>query len=477
VSPAQSQPILVGGRWEESELELVSRAPGTADEIGRTFRATAEQLDRATQDAVTAFGVTRKLASFERSELLRRISEGIVATRDELARLLALEAGKPLADSRTEVERTAFAFRYAAEEAERINGELLPLDLIPTSRGKWAITRRVPLGPVAGISPFNVPLSLSAHKLAPALAAGNTIVLKPDSRVALTLLLLARIMVDAGVPEGAVSMLPMDIAVADAMVTDPRFRLLSFTGSARVGWDMRARAGTKNVVLELGGDAAVIVTEDADLDAVVKRILTGAFKHAGQICISVQRVYAHRSLAAELTRRLVEESRELKVGPPLDPASQIGPMISEEAAQRAVALIDDAVGRGAELLIGGSREGAYVAPTILTGVPDGARLSREEAFAPILSVQPFDDLTEAIALVNDSDYGLQAGVFTRDIRAIWQAFEDLDVGGVIVGDIPGYRIDHMPYGGVKQSGTGREGIRYAIEHMTELRTLVITPES
>lgn len=477
MSPAQSQPILVGGRWEESELELVSRAPGTADEIGRTFRATAEQLDRATQDAVTAFGVTRKLASFERSELLRRISEGIVATRDELARLLALEAGKPLADSRTEVERTAFAFRYAAEEAERINGELLPLDLIPTSRGKWAITRRVPLGPVAGISPFNVPLSLSAHKLAPALAAGNTIVLKPDSRVALTLLLLARIMVDAGVPEGAVSMLPMDIAVADAMVTDPRFRLLSFTGSARVGWDMRARAGTKNVVLELGGDAAVIVTEDADLDAVVKRILTGAFKHAGQICISVQRVYAHRSLAAELTRRLVEESRELKVGPPLDPASQIGPMISEEAAQRAVALIDDAVGRGAELLIGGSREGAYVAPTILTGVPDGARLSREEAFAPILSVQPFDDLTEAIALVNDSDYGLQAGVFTRDIRAIWQAFEDLDVGGVIVGDIPGYRIDHMPYGGVKQSGTGREGIRYAIEHMTELRTLVITPES
>lgn len=472
-----SQPILVAGRWETSDLELISLAPGTGDEIGRSYRANADQLDRATAAAVTAFEVTRKLASFERSAILRAIAEGVTARRAELGTLLAREAGKPLADSLTEVDRTAFTFRHAAEEAERINGEVIPLDLIPSSRGKWAITRRVPLGPIAGISPFNVPLSLSAHKLAPAIAAGDTIVLKPDSRVALTLLLLAQIMVDAGVPEGALSVLPMDIDVADRLVTDPRFRLLSFTGSARVGWDMRARAGSKNVVLELGGDGAVIVAADADLDHAVNRALVGAFKYAGQICISVQRIFVHSSLVAEFTDRLVEGAARLRVGAPLDSDSEIGPMISADAAERTLALIDEAVGAGAALLTGGTREGSYVAPTVLIDVPGTVRLAREEAFAPVVFVQAFDDIADAIAQVNDSDYGLQAGVFTRDLRTIWEAFDDLDVGGVIINDVPTYRVDHMPYGGVKDSGMGREGIRYAIEHMTELRTLVITPDS
>ncbi len=469
--------ILVAGEWETSQLELVSRSPGTGEVIGRSYRATADQLDRATAAAVEAFQITRKLASYERSGILRAISEGIAARRDKLGDLLAREAGKPLADSLTEVDRTSFTFRYAAEEAERISGELFPLDLIPSSKGKWALTRRVPLGPVAGISPFNVPLSLSAHKLAPAIAAGDTIVLKPDSRVALTLLELADIMVEAGVPKGALSVLPMDVDVADAMVTDERFRLLSFTGSARVGWDMRARAGTKNVVLELGGNAAVIVAEDADLDLALKRTLVGAFKYAGQLCISVQRLLVHRSLAAEFTSRLVEAARGLKLGSPLEAGVDLGPMISEDAARKTIELVEEAVSKGARILVGGTREGSYVTPTIVTDVPRAAALARVEAFAPVMSIEVFDELGEAIDKVNDSEFGLQTGVFTRDIRAIWESFDDLEVGGVIVNDVPTYRMDHMPYGGVKESGLGREGIRYAIEHMTELRTLVVTPGS
>jgi acyl-CoA reductase-like NAD-dependent aldehyde dehydrogenase len=472
-----TQPILVGGVWETAGNKFHARAAGTGELLGQTFHATAEQLDRATAAAVTAFEVTKRMPSYQRAEILQRIADGMLARKDEIARSLAKEIGKPLGDSMIETERTAFLFHYAAGEAERLGGELVPLDLVASSAGKWAITRRVPIGPVAGISPFNVPLSLSAHKLAPAIAAGNTIVLKPDSRVALTLLKLAEVMVDAGVPDGAVSVLPMAVDVADAMVTDDRFKLLSFTGSARVGWDIKARAGRKQVVLELGGNAAAIVAEDADLDVVMKRLVQGAFKYAGQICISTQRILVHSSLADELRRRLVAGAESQHVGDALDDGVDFGPMISEAAAEKTVAMVDEAVSAGATLLTGGTRTGAYMRPTLLENVPAWARLVREEAFAPVATFDVFDDFSEAMARVNDSDFGLQAGVFTRDLRTIWAAFEGLDVGGVIINDIPGFRIDHMPYGGVKDSGLGREGVRYAIEHMTELRTLVITPGS
>jgi acyl-CoA reductase-like NAD-dependent aldehyde dehydrogenase len=474
---ASPRPVLVAGVWETSEEEIVSRAPGTGEEIGRSYHASADQLERATAAAVVAFETWRKSGLYERAAVLDAIAAGITARREELAMLLAREAGKPLPDSLIEVDRVAFLFSYAGQEALRIGGELVPLDVIPSSKGKWAITRRVPLGPIAGISPFNVPLSLSAHKLAPAIAAGDTIVLKPDSRVALTLLTLGEIIVDAGLPAGVVSILPMDVAVADRLVTDPRFRLLSFTGSARVGWDMRARAGSKNVVLELGGNAAVVIAEDADLDVVMQRLAVGSFKYAGQLCISVQRIFVHRARIDELRRRLVEAAAAMRVGPPLEPGVDIGPMISEQAAAKTVQLVDDAVAAGAKLLVGGTRDGSYVRPTVLESVPASALLSREEAFAPVVVLEAFDTIDEAVDLVNDSDYGLQAGVFTRDLRTIWAAFENLDVGGVVINDVPTYRVDHMPYGGVKDSGLGREGIRYAIEHMTELRTLVITPES
>jgi acyl-CoA reductase-like NAD-dependent aldehyde dehydrogenase len=472
-----AQPILVGGVWELAGEELIARAAGTGEVLGRTFQATPDQLDRATAAAATAFERTKRMPSFERAAILQRIADGILARKDEISRSLAQEIGKPLGDSMIETERTAFLFHYAAGEAERLGGELVPLDLVASSAGKWAITRRVPIGPVAGISPFNVPLSLSAHKLAPAIAVGNSIVLKPDSRAALTLLKLAEVMVEAGVPEGAISVLPMAVGVADAMVTDDRFKLLSFTGSARVGWDMKARAGRKQVVLELGGNAAVVVAADADLEVVMKRLVQGAFKYAGQICISTQRILVHSSLANELRERLVAGAESQVVGDALDEKVDLGPMISEQAAEKAVAMVNEAVAAGATLLTGGSRNGAYMLPTLLEGVPADARISREEAFAPVATLEVFDDLADAIARVNDSDYGLQAGIFTRDLRTIWAAFEGLDVGGVIVNDIPGYRIDHMPYGGVKDSGLGREGIKYAIEHMTELRTLVITPGS
>lgn len=470
-------PILVAGSWETSSEEIVSRAAGTGEEIGRSFHASSDQLERATVAAVSAFEVWRKSGLYERADVLTEIAAGIGARREVLGELLAREAGKPIGDSLTEVDRVQFLFSYAAQEALRIGGDLVPLDVIPTSKGKWAITRRVPLGPIAGISPFNVPLSLSAHKLAPAIAAGCSIVLKPDSRVALTLLTLAEIIADSKVPDGVVSILPMDISVADRLVTDPRFRLLSFTGSARVGWDMRSRAGGKNVVLELGGNAAVVVAEDADLDLVMSRLPYGSFKYAGQLCISVQRIFVHRSRIDELRERLVAAAEAMRVGPPLEKGVDLGPMISEQAAVRTIEAIEDAVAAGAKLLTGGTRDGSYVRPTILEGVPADALLSREEAFAPIVTLEPFDTIDEAVRLVNDSDFGLQAGVFTRDLRTIWAAFDDLDVGGVIINDVPTYRVDHMPYGGVKDSGLGREGIRYAIEHMTELRTLVITPGS
>jgi len=468
------QPLLVAGAWEESPLPLTTRAPDTGEEVGRTFHATAEQLNRATEAAVEAFATTRALAAYERADMLRRIATGVTARADELALLLAREAGKPLADARTEVQRTAFTFQWAAEESQRLNGELIPLDVLPSSRGKWAITRRVPIGPVAGISPFNLPLSLSAHKLAPAIAVGDPIVLKPDSRTACTVLALAEVMAEAGVPAGALSVLPMEIEVADAMVTDDRFALLSFTGSARVGWDMKARAGRKPVVLELGGNAAVIVDADADLDLVMSRLLVGAFKYAGQICISVQRVLVHRSRADELRDRLVQGAESLRVGAATDPGVEIGPMISEQAARAAKALVDEAVAGGARLLAGGRQDGSYLSPTVLDGAPEDAAIVREEAFAPVVSIQEFDDIEAAYATVNAGRFGLQTGVFTRDLTSAWRAFDALEVGGVIINDVPTFRVDHMAYGGVKDSGLGREGVRYAIEHMTELRTMVFT---
>jgi glyceraldehyde-3-phosphate dehydrogenase (NADP+) len=474
----ESHPIYLAGRWVESPDRLVVDNPARAGTpSGCTYDATPEQYEEAVTAAVAAFERTRRMPAFERSAALRKISAGIQGRRDEIGRLIALESGKPIRDALTEVDRGILTFRIGAEEAERIGGELIPLDLNAASRGRTGITRRFPIGPIAAISPFNFPLNLAAHKLAPAIASGNPIVLKPPSKDPLTMLTVAEIVAEAGLPEGAVSVLPMTRELGDRMVSDDRFKLLTFTGSPAAGWKMKERAGKKRVVLELGGNAGVIVDRSADLDWAVRRVLVGAFSYAGQVCISVQRMFVHEAIWDDFMGRFVEGARKLQVGDPLDPRTDIGPMVDSAAIARTRAWVDEARSLGGSLLLGGTADGSYFPPTILTDVPASAQVCRSEAFAPLVVVFPFTDFDAAVRAVNDSVYGLQAGVFTNDLAHAWSAFEELEVGGVIVNDVPTYRIDHMPYGGSKDSGQGREGIRYAIEDMTEIRIMVLASPS
>jgi acyl-CoA reductase-like NAD-dependent aldehyde dehydrogenase len=474
ITATKPHPIFLAGRWVESPDRLDIANPARPDEpAGATYNATPEQYEEAVTAAVEAFEVTRRLPAYERGRMLREISAGIRARREEIGRLITLESGKPIRDALTEVDRAVLTFRLGAEEAERMTGELIPLDLMATSKGRVGVTRRFPIGPIAGISPFNFPLNLAAHKVAPALASGNTIVLKPPSKDPLTMLTVAEIIEQAGVPEGAVSILPMSRTLGDRMVADERFRLLTFTGSPSVGWRMKERAGKKKVVLELGGNAGVIVDASADLDWAVKRTLVGAYTYAGQVCISVQRMFIHSAVYDEFMERFVEGSKALKVGDPLDPETQLGPMVDEQAAQRTQRWVEEAQEMGGKVLLGGSADGASFPPTILVDTPPTAQVCSNEAFAPLVVAFRFDDFGEAIAAVNHSFYGLQTGVFTNDLAHSWQAFNELEVGGVIINDVPTYRIDHMPYGGVKDSGLGREGLRWAIEDMTEIRIMVV----
>ena len=474
VTATQPHPIYLAGRWVESGEVLEVTNPAHPGELaGSTFNASDAQYEEAVQAAVRAFEVTRRLPAYERGRALREISSGIKGRREEIGRLIALESGKPVRDALVEVDRAVLTFRLAAEEAERIVGETIPLDLMASSRGRMGITRRFPLGPVAGISPFNFPLNLAAHKLAPAIAAGCSIVLKPPSKDPLTMLTVAEIVADAGLPEGAVSILPMTRAQGDRMIADDRFKLVTFTGSPAVGWRLKERAGKKRVVLELGGNAGSIVDATADLDWAVKRNVVGAFSYSGQVCISVQRLYVHESVWDAFLGRFVDGARSLKAGDPLDPETQIGPMVDEAAANRTERWVREAVDAGAKVLLGGRADGTFFPPTILTDVPLDAQVCSKEVFAPVVVAFPFRDFDEAIRGVNDSLYGLQTGVFTNDLGHAWRAFEELEVGGVIVNDVPTYRIDHMPYGGAKDSGLGREGLRWAIEDMTEMRIMVL----
>jgi glyceraldehyde-3-phosphate dehydrogenase (NADP+) len=471
---AVPHPIFLAGRWVESPDVLIVDNPARPGEpAGATYLATPEQYDEAVEAAVRAFEVTRTLPAFERGRALRFISDGIKARREELGALIAAEAGKPLRDSLVEVDRAVVTFRLGAEEAERMTGESIPLDIIPSSRDRFGITRRFPVGPIAAISPFNFPLNLAAHKLSPAIASGNTIVLKPPSKDPLVMLRVAEIIAEAGLPEGAVSILPMSRELGDRMVTDERFKLLTFTGSPAVGWRMKAQAGKKKVVLELGGNAGVIVDKTADLDWAARRSVTGAFTYSGQVCISVQRMFVHDDVYDAFLPKFLEAARGLRQGDPSDASTDIGPMVDEANASRTEAWVQEAVEAGAEVLLGGTRDGTFFRPTVLVNVPRDAKVCSQEAFAPVVVVERFSDLAEAVAGVNDSTFGLQAGVFTSNLAGAWHAFNELEVGGVILNDVPMYRVDHMPYGGVKDSGLGREGLRWAIEDMTEIRIMVL----
>jgi glyceraldehyde-3-phosphate dehydrogenase (NADP+) len=478
IAATQPHQIFLAGHWVDSpDLLEVSNPARPGELAGTTYNATQEQYEEAVQAAISAFEVMRKMPAYERGAILRAISSGIRERREELARIMTTESGKPIKDALVEVDRAVITFRLGAEEAERMTGETIPLDLNAASKGRLGLTRRFPIGPIAGISPFNFPLNLAAHKISPAIAAGNSIVLKPPSKDPLTMLAVAEIIERSGVPEGAVSILPMTRALGDRMVEDDRFKLLTFTGSPSVGWRMKERAGKKKVVLELGGNAGVIVDASANLDWAVKRSLVGAYGYAGQVCISVQRMFIHSSVYDEFMARFIEGAKQLKVGDPLDPETQMGPMVDEQQAARTQKWVEEAQDLGGKVLIGGRADGSFFPPTVLVDTPATAQVCSNEAFAPLVVAFRFDDFDDAVKQVNDSFYGLQTGVFTNDLAHSWEAFNELEVGGVIVNDVPTYRIDHMPYGGVKDSGLGREGLRWAIEDMTELRLMVIAEPS
>ncbi len=471
-------PVLCAGQWVTLPTPLDVCSPFDGRVIGRTSVGGDAEFEAAAAAAVAAAPAMRRWPAHARIAALRAVASGLRADCEAIALILSDEAGKPIRDARTEVDRAAFTFDTAAAEIGRLGGEVIPIDLMAHGEGRLALTKRVPLGPVAAITPFNFPLLLVAHKLAPAIAAGNPVVLKPATRTPLSALRVAALLHEHGVPPGALSVLPMERGAADRLVTDERFKLLTFTGSAEVGWAMKARAGKKRVVLELGGNAGVIVDASADLDFAVKRIVAGGFTFAGQSCISVQRVYVHASVADTFATRLSAAVGALRAGDPRDAANDLGPMISHGDVDRIESWVRDAVADGARVLVGGERITASVfAPTVITGVPENAALCREEAFAPIVGLYTFTALDDAIARINASRYGLQAGIFTRDLRAATDAFDRLEVGGVVVNDVPTYRVDSMPYGGVKDSGTGREGPRFALEEMTELKLLVINQES
>jgi len=473
VLTTRTHAYLLDGRWVSEGEPVEIRSPFDQSVVGTVFLADRKQLERATAAAERAFQVTRKLASYERQRVLRSIAQQVTERREELARSIALEAGKPIKTARAEVDRCILTFSVAAEEATRIGGEYLPMDLQDFTARRWGIVRRFPLGPIAAITPFNFPLNLVAHKVAPAIAAGCTMVLKPAPQTPLTALLLAEMVHNAGWPAGALNVLYLSNDDASVMVADPRFKLLSFTGSSAVGWQLKTKAGKKKVMLELGGNAGVIIHSDTDVTYAAERCAVAGFSYAGQSCISVQRILVQRSVFDAFLQRFLEDTRKLRVGDPLDESTDVGPLIRESDAIRAEKWVQEAVAAGAKLLLGGNRRGSLFEPTVLTSTRPEMRVNCEEVFAPVKTVEPYDDFSEAIRRVNDSPYGLQAGVFTRDAKLLFQAYDELEVGGVIAGDVPSFRIDHMPYGGTKDSGIGREGLRYAIEEMTEPKLLVM----
>jgi glyceraldehyde-3-phosphate dehydrogenase (NADP+) len=464
-------PALVAGGPVESGDTAVVRSPYDDSAVALIHRAGPDEIETAIAAATEAFETTRRLASHERAAVLERIS-GLIAERsDELARTIALEAGKPLKVAKVEADRASFTFKVAAEESKRIYGEIVPLDWIPGTEGRVAHVRRVPLGPIAGITPFNFPLNLVAHKVAPALAAGNPIVVRPASQTPITALRLGELVVEAGWPAGGISVVPSSTDAAAPLVEDDRIKLLTFTGSPAVGWGLRQRAGRKRVTLELGGNAPVIVHADADAAYAAERIAWGGFVQSGQTCISVQRVYVHSSLYDDFAADLVRRIEELVAGDPTDERTDVGPLIDDGAAERVESWVEEAVSGGAKLLTGGKREGRMWQPTVLAEAKEEMRISCEEAFAPLVVLYRYDDVSQAIDSATASRFGLQAGIFTRDLGVVEQAFQRLETGGLMVNDVSTFRVDHMPYGGVKDSGAGREGLRYAIEEMTELKLL------
>jgi acyl-CoA reductase-like NAD-dependent aldehyde dehydrogenase len=466
--------LLCGKEWDEGEAMEV-RSPWDNGLVGRVTQATRADARQAVHHAVASIRRTRALPRWKRKEILEDVTAALIEQKERFAQLILAEAGKPIRLARSEVERAILTFKTAAEEVTRLGGETIPLDLTEGNEGRWGLVQRFPVGPVLAITPANFPLNLTAHKIAPAIAAGCPILLKPAPQTPFTALALGEIVLKAGWPQEAIAVLPLSNAdTAWLAEKEDRIKMVTFTGSSRVGWELKAHSSRKRVLLELGSNAALIVHGDwPDMDDAALRTVHAAFGNAGQSCISVQRVFVERAVFQTFLWKAVEAAAKLVVGNPADEATDVGPMIRASEAERVEAWIKEAVDGGAKLISGGERNGSVVQPTILTATKQGMKVRDEEVFGPVMTVEPYADFEEALAEVNHSRYGLQAGLLTRDAGRILTAFRELEVGSVIVGDTPSWRLDPMPYGGVKDSGLGREGIRSAIQEMTEPRMLVM----
>ena len=465
--------IILGGVKKQTEEIVSVRFPFTGEVYAQVCQAGTSDLKAAVTEAVKGFESTKKLSSGARARILTNLADEIHRRGDELADVLVMEGGKTRKFAVSEVARAELTVSTSAEEAKRIYGEIIPLDWSDDTDGRTGFLQRFPLGPVVGIVPFNFPLNLACHKLAPAIAAGNSIIIKPASSTPISSLLLGDMALAAGMPPAAISVVPCAGARAEQLVRDPRVAYLSFTGSCTVGWHLREIAGRKKVGLELGGNAAVILHEDANLDYAAQRIATGGFINAGQVCISVQRVLIHRPVYERAVEKILAAVKALNIGDPRDPATDVGPMIDRIKAEDAYRKVQETVKQGARILTGGTLEGTMFAPTVIVDTNSIMRVNKEEVFAPVISLTPYDDFPEAIRNANAGEFGLQVGIFTQNINRAMQAFADMYVGGVILNDIPTFRVDQMPYGGAKGSGIGREGPRYAIEEMSVLRLMVI----
>ena len=466
--------LLCGKEWTDGDAMEV-RSPWDQGLVGRVTKATRADARQAVHHAVVSMRRTRALPRWKRREILEDVASALIEQKDRFAQLIVAEAGKPVRQARLEVDRAVLTFKTAAEEAARLGGESIPLDLTEGNEGRWGLVQRFPVGPVLAITPFNFPLNLTAHKVAPAMAAGCPLLLKPAPQGTFTALALGEVILKAGWPEEALAVLPLENAdTAWLAEKEDRIKLVSFTGSAKVGWDLKTHSGRKRVLLELGGNAALIVHSDwQDLDDAALRTAHSAFNYAGQTCISTQRVYVERSIFQTFLWKVVDIAAKMVVGDPAEEATEIGPLIRQSDAERVEAWVKEAVASGAKLVAGGERKGSMLMPAILTATAPGMKLHDEEVFGPVLTIDPYDDYEDALARVNHSKYGLQAGLLTRDSGRILTAYRELEVGALIVGDTPSWRLDPMPYGGVKDSGLGREGIRWAVEEMTEPRMLVM----
>jgi acyl-CoA reductase-like NAD-dependent aldehyde dehydrogenase len=466
--------LLIGGQWFKTTAQLPVINPFTGEEIARAPLGNAEHIDQAIGAAQAAFPNVRTLPGHQRAALLLAVVRGIEQRRTEFVETIVAESGKPVTFAEAEVARCLMTFTIAAEEARKQHGELLDMDALAPGEGHFGLARRFPLGVISAITPFNFPLNLVAHKVAPCLATGNTMVVKPATKTPLTALLLAEVLVEAGMPEGQVNFVTCSNEDAALLVTDERVKKITFTGSPAVGWKLKERCGKKRITLELGGNAGCIVHSDADLAAAVSMIALGGFAQAGQSCISVQRIFVQETIYDEFRNRLSAHIAEkIKTGDPRERATVVGPMITPEALTKIRARIGDAVAAGARIVCGGRVTGNCLEATVIENAPPAGELCADEAFAPVVTLHRYRDFDEALAFVNDSRFGLQAGVFTRDLQLAMRAYNALDVGGVMVNQAPTFRVENMPYGGIKDSGFGREGVRYAMEEMTELKSLVI----